>query len=318
MLWALGVFGFSHNNWVQDQKNWQDEINVDRFYLNDSEGDSEDLLNEEDAELESSADVETVGEPLFFRAPASPTAPNLSFKDPRQQAKKPPENSTPDFIAFYQDLYRLPDHFSKLVDNRGNGYENLYGVRNFRAVLNGVMYRSGANNAYNRNQVRNNQNPLPPEGLKNLCAEGFQSVIYMYTVNYQSKLSPVQCHARKWPSPKTSNSLIYSQISPWNRSTQYKILRQVYDHIQGKKTGPILIHCWNGWHASGLISALALRQFCEMPGPTAVAYWNQNTDGNHSGKIAESYRKKILDFQSFEDLAISATSKNKICFPPTD
>ena len=40
------------------------------------------------------------------------------------------------------------------------------------------------------------------------------------------------------------------------------------------------MHCWNGWHASGYISALSLRQFCGVSGSDAVAYWIRNTDNN--------------------------------------
>src|SRR5688572_20250145 len=57
------------------------------------------------------------------------------------------------------DRYGLPSATRKLVDNRGNGYENLYGTRNFRSVLANRLYRGGANNSYNRYGSRSNTNP---------------------------------------------------------------------------------------------------------------------------------------------------------------
>ena len=59
------------------------------------------------------------------------------------------------------------------MDNRGRGFEPLYGTRNFRVVLRSVVFRGGANNQLHRTAPRDNRNPLPADGLKTLCAEGF-------------------------------------------------------------------------------------------------------------------------------------------------
>lgn len=86
----------------------------------------------------------------------------------------------------FRRRYPLATAKAKLVDNYGNDFEPLYGVRNFRAVLNGVYYRGGANNAYHRSDKRGNQNPLPEDGLLNLCTEGFATAIYLYAANFET------------------------------------------------------------------------------------------------------------------------------------
>lgn len=72
------------------------------------------------------------------------------------------------------------------------------------------------------------------------------------------------------------------------------------------------MHCWNGWHASGLVSSLALRQFCDMSGKDAVAYWNQNTDGNN-GSGYDSIRQRIIDFKPLSQYKITDKEKRLIC-----
>jgi hypothetical protein len=39
------------------------------------------------------------------------------------------------------------------------------------------------------------------------------------------------------------------------------LLETIFAAIKDSEMGPIYMHCWNGWHASGYISALSLRQF---------------------------------------------------------
>lgn len=84
----------------------------------------------------------------------------------------------------------------KLVDNTGEGYDALYGTRNVRAVLNGVYYRGGANNYYNKHLKRKNSNPLPDEGLLHLCEEGFR-LRFTFTPRV-SKPLPRRCTVG-WP-----------------------------------------------------------------------------------------------------------------------
>ena len=53
-------------------------------------------------------------------------------------------------INEYKLRYKVNCVQDKITDNRGNGFEDLYGTRNFRVILHGVAYRGGGNNYYHR------------------------------------------------------------------------------------------------------------------------------------------------------------------------
>jgi hypothetical protein len=228
----------------------------------------------------------------------------------------PTSGTLPPYVSYYQKRYGVPDLFTKLVDNSGNGFTDLYGVRNFRVVLNGVVYRGGANNKYNKNKIRDNRNPLPVEGMNNLCKEGFSSVYYMYTTNYDKNLSRVKCKTERGVDQSRENEMAYLQKGPWDQNAQHTILKTIFNAIMNPKAGPVYLHCWNGWHASGLISAFTLRQFCNFTGEQAVKYWDLNTDGNNKGKSYDSYRAQIRNFKQFSDLTLSAEISKGICLAP--
>lgn len=218
-------------------------------------------------------------------------------------------------LAYYQNRYVLRDPYTKWVDNRGNGYENLYGVRNFRAVLNGVVYRGGANNAYNKYGTRNNSNPLPNGGLANLCKEGFGTAVYLYSTNYGTAPKVTNCTSRV---DQSAQSLNYLQLSPHDRATDaQKVLAMIHKKLTTDTDhSPIYLHCWNGWHASGLISAYTLRQFCGFTGEQAVRYWDRNTDGVNQGASYERLRAKIRAFKPYTNMAIDPALKAQICPSP--
>lgn len=213
--------------------------------------------------------------------------------------------------AVHRQRYAPKDAAAKLVDNRGNGFEKLYGVRNFRAVLNGIYYRGGANNAYHRTDKRGNENPLPNDGLQNLCEEGFGTAVYLYATNYGTAPKSVRCRAFDG----TENTLEYKQISVLSGNSQVKqILSVIYDHIRNPRLGPVYMHCWNGWHASGFAGAAALRQFCGFTTEQAVSYWNKNIDGV---EIGEGVRNKIRAFAPFGEFQLTAAEKKAFCPDPS-
>lgn len=216
--------------------------------------------------------------------------------------------------AEYRVRYPLPDVKKKLVDNRGNGFDLLYGVRNFRAVLNGVYYRGGANNAYHTTHKRSNKNPLPDDGLQNLCEEGFSTAIYLYSTNYNSAPHTVNCRM----ADGSSNQLKYLQVSILSASNSklHEVLALIGSHLRDSGKGPIYAHCWNGWHASGITAAYTLRQFCGFNGEQAVAYWNVNTDGNN-GSSYNGIRSKIRAFVPFSDLSLTDSERAQVCPSPS-
>jgi len=208
----------------------------------------------------------------------------------------------------YRAKYALNDVFAKLVDNRGNNFAALYGVRNFRVVLHGVYYRGGANNSYNTvDGVRSNENPLPSSGLTNLCEENFKEAIYLYSTNYSGSVKSVTCRNYK----NETNTLAYDQISPLTYTNNEKFIQKVYNIIKGKSQGPIYGHCWNGWHASGYVGAVLLKQFCGYSDQRALDYWVKNTDGGSAGH--ESVMAQVTAFKPISKYQISAEESALIC-----
>jgi hypothetical protein len=209
--------------------------------------------------------------------------------------------------------YPLADASEKLVDNRGNGRDELYGVRNFRAVLNGVYYRGGANNVYNKHGKRKNSNPLTAQALENLCQEGFSQAVYLYSTNFSGAPKTVRCRDFRG----NENVLNYAQLSPlsYRREDQRELLTMIHDRVRDPRRGPVYDHCWNGWHASGFVAAITLRQFCGFSKEQAVAYWNKNTDGNN-GSSYNRVRAQVAAFQPFADLTISDAERAALCPDP--
>ena len=211
-------------------------------------------------------------------------------------------------VEQYEQKFQFENVFEKLVNNRGQGFDPLYGTRNFREVLKGVYYRGGANNKYHRSNPRSNMNPLPEDGLKNLCQQGFSKAIYFYKENYKTSSPLIHCELEK----NQKHQLKYEQITAFDKNTTEPLLKIIYQKIvQQGEGGPIYGHCWNGWHASGLIAALALRQFCDWDGDRALDYWIQNTDGNSDGY--KSIKKSIVDFKKIKSLEISYADQKLIC-----
>jgi hypothetical protein len=206
----------------------------------------------------------------------------------------------------YKALFGVNDPDTKVVDNHGDGRDDLYGVRNFRIVLHGIYYRGGANNLYNRNGTRSNSNPLPTEGLENLCRQGFSDAIYFYATNYQSAPTSVDCEAFG-----VHNHLTYHQISVLEGENYAKVLKMVVDRVHAPERGPIYGHCWNGWHASGFAAALSLIQFCGYSNEAAVDYWKRNTDGASRGY--DSITSRIRSFRPLPGMEISDSERVRLC-----
>jgi len=218
-----------------------------------------------------------------------------------------------DLSASANDRFGLKTTHEKLIDNSGAGYERLYGTRNFRAVLANVLYRGGGNNKNNRYGSRPNKSPLPIQGLTSLCEQGFDTAVYMYSDGFEQAPKKVECVEKKTKLPAT---LDYLQIGPYNEGSIRELLEITAKKIRaGGKVKSSYYHCWNGWHASGMISAYSLRQFCNYTGEQAVKYWDLNTDGFNTEPAFEKLRKQIREFKPHEDLKLTAAERAKFCLP---
>ncbi len=207
-------------------------------------------------------------------------------------------------IDYYISKYGLKCLGEKITDNFGNGCDSLYGTRNMRTVLYGIVYRGGANNFYDKYNKRNNHNPLPGTGLRNLCRQGFSTAVYLYKTNYDSSVKSVE-------DTLTGNKLEYLDITGESNESIHKILNLVYEDIVHPDRGPIYIHCWNGWHQSGLISALILMQFCDYTPAKAYRYWLENTDGV---KLKTDKIERVIEsFKPYRDFKIDSALESRIC-----
>lgn len=212
---------------------------------------------------------------------------------------------------YFIERYDSPDLLHKITDNRGDGFDSLYGTRNLRTILHGVAYRGGANNYFHKTDKRHNHNPLPDDGIRNLCSEGFSASIYLYRQNFENAPARDTCGCIDggWNEHK------YFQYDYNDQNHIYEMLKLVHKSATNDSIGPIYLHCWNGWHASGLLSALCLRQFCGFDKWEAINYWDLGTDGANNSPRYQTIREIIKNFEPYPDLIITDELGNTICPP---
>ncbi len=204
----------------------------------------------------------------------------------------------------YKELYKAECVEDKITDNRGNGFEDLYGTRNFRVILHGVAYRGGGNNYYHRSKKRNNKNPLPMDGLNNLLENGFSTSVYLYNENWSTV-------PRYLISDNKQDTLNYFQLGGNNSTELDSILMFTYRAIMNKNFGPVYLHCWNGWHQSGFVSAVLLKQFCNYNTTKALHYWEDCADNWTRGY--DRIRNAVRDFVPLEKYKIPQEISDEIC-----
>lgn len=213
-------------------------------------------------------------------------------------------NSLEDKVNYYKSLYKVSCLNEKITDNFGNGFDDLYGTRNMRTILYGIAYRGGGNNFYHKTNKRDNHNPLPEDGLTNLCLHGFSNAVYLYSKNFST--------ANKTHISTISNdTMFYHQNSGNERKELKKIMLMVKNVIDNPNEGPLYLHCWNGWHQSGYVSSAILMQFCGLNNEQAYQYWMDNTDGVNKGY--DNVKRMVREFQKFDDIKISEDIKKLIC-----
>ncbi len=219
---------------------------------------------------------------------------------------EPQFNLSPDY---YQTRYKETDLLYKIVDNWGNGFDSLYGTRNVRPILHGVAYRGGANNYYHKTNKRSNSNPLPNDGIDNLCKEGFSHSIYLYKKNWETAPTIDTCKCVN----ESKNVLEYNQFDYFDDQHVYQMLEIVYKSAIDSTVGPVYLHCWNGWHASGFISAIILKQFCGMSDLDATSYWDLGTDGANTSPRYNAIRERIKNFKPYSEFLLKDSLQNSIC-----
>lgn len=207
-------------------------------------------------------------------------------------------------VEYYKTKYKVECLNEKITDNFGNGTEYLYGTRNMRTILYGIAYRGGANNFYHKTDKRDNHNPLPGDGLSNLCSDGFSNAVYLYSTNFNTAEKSILSNEK-------TDTLEYMQNSGNDRKSMEKILLMVKNAIDNPSEGPIYLHCWNGWHQSGYVASAILMQFCGLSNSEAYNYWLENTDGVNKGY--ENVKNMVKNFKKYDNIKITDSQKNLIC-----
>jgi len=109
----------------------------------------------------------------------------------------------------------------------------FHGIRDYREVMPGVLYRGGANNG---------RAPLNRAELDALCDAGIGTAIYLYNTQFPGP-STIHCS-------KGSLDYIYRG---WEGRGRAAVHQQIYNAIK-QKSPPVFIHCWNGIHATGAVA----------------------------------------------------------------
>lgn len=226
--------------------------------------------------------------------------------DTTDQQRDPLFSLTP---QYYREHFGAETLLDKITDNWGKGCESLYGTRNLRPILHGAAYRGGANNYFHRDGRRKNQNPLPQDGIRNLCEEGFSNSVYLYRNNWDNAPTVDTCDCVN----NEQKVMRYHQLDYFDDAHVYQMLKMVHTSIVDENVGPVYLHCWNGWHASGYLSAVILRQYCKFSARDAVNYWDLGTDGMNKSPRYQTQRDRIKKFVPYADLVISDSLSECLC-----
>jgi hypothetical protein len=170
------------------------------------------------------------------------------------------------------------------------------GLRFEKDVLKGALVRAGGPGG---------QESLPDAVVKNLCERGFSKVFYLYPTRGFSNQGVHRCSGGK--------TIEYLGAS-WKGDGLRAILTAVVEAVQ-TNSGPVLAHCWNGWHASGEVAAVALIQFCNWDGKRAADYWAANIpDKKNLGTHGhQEIMARIRKYKPFSDLRLSESQKSRVC-----
>lgn len=166
------------------------------------------------------------------------------------------------------------------------------GLRSRKTVLSGALIRAGGSGG---------MNSLRDSTIQSLCSEGIDTVYYLYPSKNFTNEGMHKCGG---------NSLSY-RGGAFRGNGVYDILEAVHSSIQNGR-GPVLVHCWNGWHAAGEVAAKALMQFCGYTGDQAASYWTANLGDDDKSKY-NSVRSRIRSFQPRSDLKISSSQQQRVC-----
>lgn len=171
-----------------------------------------------------------------------------------------------------------------------------------RPVLKGALYRSGT--------------PSDP-ALQALCESGWKRVYSLYgehTTQTGPRNASMLRHGRDVRTCQAESGgqrNLEWRSAPSSRMRNLPaIFADIIDSVRNPDRGPVLVHCWNGLHYAGMVSALALRQFCGLTAEQAEAYWraNANRGANYPLIIAN-----LQSFKPIPDLMLTPEEQASVC-----
>jgi hypothetical protein len=171
-------------------------------------------------------------------------------------------------------------------------------IRYFKTVMPNVLYRGGAGGG---------RKPLTNDELTLLCQAGFSEAVYLYPNGYKPKT--IQCKTNDG----RENQIKYSQYKFRPHEDKRKFIELIYN-VMAEKKGPVFVHCWNGWHATGELAAISLMQFCDYSGKKAGQYWKDNVGDNGNKPAYQNIiNKHIGQFPVVPSLSINEATKHLVC-----
>ena len=179
--------------------------------------------------------------------------------------------------------------------------EPLDHLPRLRPVLRGALYRSGT----------------PSEAaLSHLCERGWKRVYSLYG-EHTTQTGPRNANmlrygrdVRNCQTEGTPRTIEWRSAPSARLRTLPNIFRDVVESVRNPEKGPVLVHCWNGLHYAGMVSALALRQFCGFSAEQAESYWraNANRGANYPLIIAN-----IHNFKPIAGLSLTPAEQQTLC-----
>lgn len=160
-------------------------------------------------------------------------------------------------------------------------------IKNESSVLAGHLTRAGNKGMKELNDTQ----------LTALCEQGYANAYFMYS---GARARTVHCSA---------GSISYKSLGLKNAKV---IISQISENLQtGAKT---FVHCYNGAHASGLVAALSLRQFCGYSDDQAFAYWKSKLGGYPLQESnVRAVRATLRNFSPDASLSLTAEQQAEIC-----
>jgi hypothetical protein len=171
-------------------------------------------------------------------------------------------------------------------------------IKDFQTTISGILYRGGSRGA----------NPLSEAQLKHLCEEGVGHAIYTYDTGFQK--APARTCNMKDGRP---GKIEYSYFRFLDKKGIEDSMQAIHNSIVNPAAGSTFVHCWNGWHASGEIAAMALKQFCDYSDTQAKEYWKANI--GDKGNLPKYGRvlTRIENFQPIPSLKLNLKQQAQIC-----